>query len=122
VVYLRSPLWRLRRRLWILRAGGQCECCRSRHRLTIHHRTYARLGHERRTDVTVLCWDCHRHHHDEHRGSLSRPDVLTGSGRRARVRRRRRFRLGRASSRLLAVLALVVLPTLVVAATMVVQR
>ena len=122
LAYLRSPLWRLRRRLWILRAGGRCERCRSRHRLTIHHRTYARLGHERRTDVTVLCWDCHRQHHAEHRRSLSRPDVLTGNGRRAWVRRRRTFRLGRASSRLLAVLALVVLPTLVLTATLVVQR
>ena len=120
--YLRSPLWRLRRRLWILRAGGRCERCRSRRRLTIHHRTYARLGHERRTDVTVLCWDCHRQHHAEHRRSLSRPDFLTRSGRRAGVRRRRTFRLSLTSSRLLAVLALVALPTLVVAATLVVQR
>lgn len=62
--YLRSPLWRLRRRLWILRAHGRCENCR-RHRrpLTIHHRTYMRLGHERRSDIQVLCWRCHRTHH-----------------------------------------------------------
>lgn len=63
VLYLRSPIWRLRRRLWILQAGGRCERCRSRRRLTIHHRSYRRLGHERRTDVTVLCWDCHRREH-----------------------------------------------------------
>ena len=56
VVYLHSPLWRLRRRIWILRAGGRCQRCGSRRRLTIHHRTYQRLGHERRADVTVLCW------------------------------------------------------------------
>ena len=43
VVYLRSPLWRLRRRIWIVRAGGRCQRCRSRRRLTIHHRTYRRL-------------------------------------------------------------------------------
>jgi hypothetical protein len=122
LVYLRSPLWRLRRRLWILRAGGRCERCRSRHRLTIHHRTYARLGHERRTDVTVLCWDCHRHHHAEHRRSLSCPHGQTRSTRRAWVRRRRTLRVGRTVPRLLAALALVVLPTLVLAATLVVQR
>jgi hypothetical protein len=63
VMYLRSPIWRLRRRLWILQAGGRCERCRSRRRLTIHDRSYRRLGHERRGDVTVLCWDCHRHEH-----------------------------------------------------------
>ena len=122
LVYLRSPLWRLRRRLWILRAGGRCERCRSRHRLTIHHRTYARLGHERRTDVAVLCWDCHRQHQGEQRRSVSRPDGPTRCGRRARVRRRGTPRVGRASSRLLAVLALIVLPALVLTATLVVQR
>jgi hypothetical protein len=68
VLYLRSPIWRLRRRLWILQAGGRCERCRSRRRLTIHHRSYHRLGHERRADVTVLCWRCHcdEHHAGPH--------------------------------------------------------
>ena len=72
VVYLRSPLWRLRRRIWIVRAGGRCQRCGSRRRLTIHHRTYQRLGHERRADVTVLCWHCHRRHHRRTRRSLWR--------------------------------------------------
>ena len=65
-LYLRSPLWRLRRRLWIIRAGGRCQDCRRwRRPLTIHHLTYRRLGHERRSDVHVLCWPCHhnRHHY-----------------------------------------------------------
>jgi hypothetical protein len=70
VLYLRSPIWRLRRRLWILQAGGRCERCRSRRRLTIHHHSYHRLGHERRADVTVLCWDCHRR---EHHAALQAP-------------------------------------------------
>ncbi len=43
-LYLRSPLWRARRRIWILQAGGRCQCCRSRRRLSVHHRTYKRLG------------------------------------------------------------------------------
>ncbi len=59
-LYLRSPLWRARRRIWILEAGGRCQCCRSRRRLSVHHRTYKRLGRERRRDIQVLCWDCHR--------------------------------------------------------------
>ena len=63
LIYLRSPLWRIRRRVWIITAGGRCERCGRRHRLTIHHRTYRRLGHERRADVTVLCWPCHRQQH-----------------------------------------------------------
>jgi hypothetical protein len=28
--------------------------------VTVHHRTYARLGRERRGDVELLCWRCHR--------------------------------------------------------------
>ena len=28
--------------------------------VTIHHRTYAWLGRERRGDVDLLCWPCHR--------------------------------------------------------------
>jgi hypothetical protein len=63
VVYLRSPLWRLRRRIWIIRALDRCEQCRRRRRLTIHHRTYQRLGHERRADIAVLCWSCHQSQH-----------------------------------------------------------
>ena len=51
---------------WIVRAGGRCQRCRSRRQLTIHHRTYQRLGHERRSDVTVLCWSCHRRQHCAH--------------------------------------------------------
>jgi len=72
VLYLRSPIWRLRRRLWILQAGGRCQRCRSQRRLTIHHRNYDRLGHERRADVTVLCLDCHRREHHAPRVARSR--------------------------------------------------
>jgi hypothetical protein len=66
-LYLSSPLWRIRRRIWIIRAGGRCRQCGSRRRLTIHHRTYARLGYERYADVTVLCWPCHQRLDDPRR-------------------------------------------------------
>lgn len=64
-LYMRSPLWRARRRVWIWQARGRCQGCgRTRSEaggpLTIHHKTYARLGHERRSDVRVLCWACHQ--------------------------------------------------------------
>jgi len=59
-LYLSSPLWRIRRRIWIIRAGGRCRRCGSRRQLTVHHRTYVRLGHERYVDITVLCWPCHQ--------------------------------------------------------------
>ena len=67
VVYLHSPLWRVRRWIWILQAGGRCQDCGHRRRpLTIHHLTYKRLGHERRSDVAVLCWSCHQALHPHH--------------------------------------------------------
>ncbi len=59
-LYLASPIWRFRRKLWIAQAGGRCERCGSRHELTIHHLNYKRLGRERRSDIQVLCWDCHQ--------------------------------------------------------------
>jgi hypothetical protein len=62
-LYLGSPLWRARRAIWIAEAGGRCQRCGSRHRLTIHHHTYKRLGHERASDIAVLCWRCHQRHH-----------------------------------------------------------
>jgi hypothetical protein len=73
-LYLSSPLWRLRRRMWIIRAGGKCEGCGRwwRRRLTIHHLNYDRLGHERRSDIRVLCWPCHQAQHQTH-SRLRRP-------------------------------------------------
>jgi hypothetical protein len=79
-LYLRSPIWRLRRRLWILQAGGRCERCRSRRRLTIHHHSYHRLGHERRADVAVLCWNCHREEHHAPRRARGRAGTSIRAG------------------------------------------
>jgi hypothetical protein len=64
-LYLRSPIWRVRRRVWILQTRGRCQDCgRGRgRRLTIHHLTYRRLGHEHRQDIRVLCWPCHQARH-----------------------------------------------------------
>jgi len=76
LLYLRSPLWRLRRRAWILQARGRCQPCGSHRRLTIHHRTYQRLGRERRSDVAVLCWNCHRQQHNHARPVHTRPRWL----------------------------------------------
>jgi phage terminase large subunit GpA-like protein len=121
-IYLRSPLWRLRRRIWILQARARCERCGSRRRLTIHHRTYERLGHERRRDVTVLCWECHRSHHPGRRRHLSGAGSLARIVVRARNRRRTTPHLGQRSSRPLAPLALVALPMVLLATTLIVQR
>ena len=80
VVYLHSPLWRARRWLWILQAGGRCEDCRRRRcPLTIHHLPYKRLGHERRGDVAVLCWHCHQARHPHKRTRAARRPCALGT-------------------------------------------
>jgi hypothetical protein len=122
VLYLHSPLWRLRRRIWILGTGGRCQRCGSRRRLTIHHRTYQRLGHERRGDVTVLCWNCHRRHHNItrrhrwHGGRWTRIYAPAWPGRHGTPR------LGPGSPSQLALLALIALPTLILAVTLLAKR
>jgi phage terminase large subunit GpA-like protein len=121
-IYLRSPLWRLRRRIWIVQARGRCERCGSRRRLTVHHRTYKRLGRERRADVSVLCWDCHRSHHADRRRHVSSPGVLTRIGAAAGAQRGIARHLGHGRGRPLALLALITLPTVLLAAALVLQR
>lgn len=40
-------------------SGRRCRLCNRRHDLTVHHRTYVRLGRERVSDLTTLCRECH---------------------------------------------------------------
>jgi hypothetical protein len=68
--YLRSDHWHaMRARVW-QRSEGRCEYrflgirrCRAR-AVDVHHRTYARLGHESMRDLIHLCV---RHHRQAHR-------------------------------------------------------
>jgi hypothetical protein len=61
--YLRSPQWKRKANAAKKRAGYRCQICNHGRdegaRLEAHHRTYARLGHEKPEDITVLCSDCH---------------------------------------------------------------
>lgn len=68
--YLRTPHWQRIRREALARAKHRCALCPSRKRLEVHHRTYARRGHENPEDVIVLCDGCHEHHHKN--GKLAR--------------------------------------------------
>jgi hypothetical protein len=98
--WMRSPdwlLWRERwRGQWVERYGVEpvCAICGEAWTLRrddLHHRSYARLGHERPTDVTPLCRTCH---HLLHRvlesGAWRRTsreqatDLIVGTLRRAR--------------------------------------
>jgi 5-methylcytosine-specific restriction endonuclease McrA len=61
--YLRTFHWRRTRDLTLERAGHRCALCPSTSTLSVHHRSYARLGYEQPGDLIVLCKDCHDRHH-----------------------------------------------------------
>jgi hypothetical protein len=63
--YLESDAWRQKRAYLLRRTGHRCQVCNRATRLEVHHRTYARLGHEDPRDLTVLCHDCHQLFHAE---------------------------------------------------------
>jgi 5-methylcytosine-specific restriction endonuclease McrA len=61
--YITSELWQITAAEAKARAHHQCMLCPETRALEVHHRSYARLGHERPEDLVVLCWWCHRRHH-----------------------------------------------------------
>ena len=62
--YLKSPHWQSVR-LWALeRAEKRCQLCAATGKLDVHHNTYDRVGHERPSDVVVLCRDRHSRFHE----------------------------------------------------------
>jgi hypothetical protein len=63
-LYYQTPQWRQRRELKLEEAGRKCQQCGGTMVLQAHHLTYDRLGHEKRSDLRVLCCACHgRIHH-----------------------------------------------------------
>ena len=73
-VYMRSRAWVKKRQEAFAKYGLRCSVCRTEYDLQVHHKTYLRLGHERLTDLCILCDDCHRLHH-ESKGRLTRLDA-----------------------------------------------
>lgn len=65
--YINSPEWRARADRIRARDGYRCRVCNGKHRLSVHHRTYADLGHEHDVDLLTLCSDCHQVFHDNRR-------------------------------------------------------
>lgn len=76
VDYLASPHWLDVRQRWKaanLFKGWVCHCygCDSREGLSLHHRTYERVGREELSDLVLVCVDCHKRIHQlERRGML----------------------------------------------------
>lgn len=57
--YLDSPQWRSKRARILASRGHRCEVCQHGHKLSLHHRTYARLYDELDADLLVVCESCH---------------------------------------------------------------
>jgi 5-methylcytosine-specific restriction endonuclease McrA len=57
--YLRTPAWRSLADQAKERDRYRCRLCGSRDELEVHHRTYARIGHEDIDDLVTLCHRCH---------------------------------------------------------------
>jgi hypothetical protein len=62
-LYMASPEWRAKRKQKLQQVGYRCQGCGSDERLQAHHLTYERFGHERLTDLQVLCHLCHAREH-----------------------------------------------------------
>jgi hypothetical protein len=57
--YLLSEEWAEKRQELINLVGYECEVCRSRNALQVHHLWYKNLYHEPMTDLVLLCVRCH---------------------------------------------------------------
>lgn len=60
--YIKTEAWRQRAEAAKARAGQRCQICNRaapRVTLTVHHRTFERLGEEQPEDLTVLCRSCY---------------------------------------------------------------
>lgn len=64
--YIASPQWKQLAAAVKMARGYCCEKCLSPYRLTVHHKTYERLGSERNEDLIVLCWKHHKELHPNH--------------------------------------------------------
>jgi len=74
--YLQSAAWVRRRQLCLKQYGNRCGVCYSKGPLSVHHRTYERVGNEEVMDLIPLCNGCHELFHGEEKkvdwDSLSR--------------------------------------------------
>lgn len=63
--YLKSPRWRNKRDLVLMRANGVCEGCEDAKATQVHHLTYVRVGDELLFDLVAVCNDCHQKAHPD---------------------------------------------------------
>ena len=61
--YLKTDHWKVTRAEALKRGHYKCHDCGSTTNLQVHHLTYARRGHERQSDLVVVCDKCHKKRH-----------------------------------------------------------
>lgn len=70
ISYLKSDTWKLLRLFIFDIRNGKCEQCNTqlhKHSLFhVHHITYERLGSEKISDLSLLCFECHEKVHKFH--------------------------------------------------------
>lgn len=67
--YLTTPHW-LNIKNEIYQMHRKCQICGATKNLDTHHITYQRIGHEKKSDLRLLCHDCHFLMHDLKRGII----------------------------------------------------
>lgn len=64
--YLQTQHWKnIRQKIYTLN-NGTCQRCKKKCKYwecNVHHKSYARLGHEENKDLQLLCFDCHEKVH-----------------------------------------------------------
>jgi len=58
--YLDSDLWKRNKNTVLIALGRQCQICRSKEEIHVHHVSYERIGRELVDDLAVLCKSCHK--------------------------------------------------------------
>lgn len=64
--YLASPVWRDIRDQKLI-DEARCHFCGTPRGLNVHHLRYPKRGMEKMDDLIVLCYNCHRRHHQDQR-------------------------------------------------------
>ena len=61
--YLKTNHWKKTRAIALQRGHYKCHDCGSKSNLQVHHLTYVRRGHEKQSDLVVVCKKCHEKRH-----------------------------------------------------------
>ena len=57
--YLKSYKWKQKRKQIFREYGKRCWKCGRKLKIQVHHKTYRRLGKEKKRDLKPYCSDCH---------------------------------------------------------------